>query len=183
MLGALLLQFPWSFRKGKPEGIRLLRIFEAFQDYPLVLEVRHSSWQDEAVFGFLKKHRVGFCNVDQPVIGESLPPTSQVTSPVGYFRLHGRNYRDWFREGAGRDQRYDYLYAKEELETIAGLVEEIARKTEDSYVIANNHFRGQAPCNALELQQILTGEQPSVPPLLAQQYPRLAAPAGSREPL
>ena len=178
LLGALLVQFPWSFRKGKAEGIRLLRLIEAFRICPLVLEVRHSSWNDEAVFEFLKKYKVGFCNIDQPIMDASLTPSSQVTSPIGYFRLHGRNYQNWFRENAGRNQRYDYLYDQKELESLAGLIQKIIQQAEDTYVIANNHFRGQAACNALELQKILTGSQPPIPSSLQQHYPRLTHSGG-----
>lgn len=180
-LGALLLQFPWSFRKNKESGARLLRLFEAFQDYPLVLEVRHSSWDDAAVYDFLKKHRVGFCNIDQPVIGDSLQPTSHVTSPIGYLRLHGRNYKAWFQKDAGRDQRYDYLYTAAEIESLVPLVREIAEQAVETYVIANNHYKGQAPCNVLEFQQLLTGECPPIPRPLLDCYPELSP--GLKDPL
>jgi len=180
-LGALLLQFPWSFRKNKEAGARLLRLFEAFQDYPLVLEVRHSSWNDAAVYDFLKRYQVGFCNIDQPVIGDSLQPTSQVTSPIGYFRLHGRNYKAWFQKDAGRDQRYDYLYTAAEIESLVPLVREISEQAVETYVIANNHYKGQAPCNILEFQQLLTGECPPIPEQLLDRYPELSP--GHKDPL
>ena len=38
------------------------------------------------------------------------------------------------------------------------------------YVIANNHYRGQAPANALQLMGQLTGEQPPIPELLGETY-------------
>lgn len=175
ILSALLLQFPWSFRKEKANGIRLLRIFEAFSDYPLVLEVRHASWDDEVVRDFLRKHQVGFCNLDQPVIGESHPPSAHVTSEIGYFRFHGRNYDHWFRENAGRDQRYDYLYSQEEIKSLEPMIKEIATKARETIVIGNNHFQGQAPCNILELQQLVTGSTPPIPTELRERFPSLKA--------
>ncbi len=42
--GALLLQFPWSFRFDPDNRIYLLDLQKRFREYPLVLEVRHSSW-------------------------------------------------------------------------------------------------------------------------------------------
>jgi uncharacterized protein YecE (DUF72 family) len=41
-------------------------------------------------------------------------------------RVHGRNYKDWFRKSAGRDARYDYLYAAGELEPWAKRIRALA---------------------------------------------------------
>jgi uncharacterized protein YecE (DUF72 family) len=172
VLGALLIQFPWSFR-WSPENVEHLeRIFRRLAGFRLVLEVRHGSWNREDVRAFLKQHRVGFCNLDQPVIGNSLRPSSYVTSPVGYFRLHGRNYQNWFREDAGRDARYDYLYPKSEIREVARLIKAVAQTAEETYAITNNHFRGQALVNALDILEELDGVAPAAPPLLSEAYPR-----------
>ncbi|MCX7975217.1 MAG: DUF72 domain-containing protein, partial [Candidatus Aminicenantes bacterium] len=104
----------------------------------------------------------------------SLKPTAIVTRPdFAYVRLHGRNYRDWFREEAGRDERYNYLYTKEELEEWVGRIKKLAENTEKIYIITNNHFRGQALANALQLRNLLTGEKLEIPPLLLAKYPFL----------
>ena len=83
-----------------------------FHDFPLVVEVRHSSWDKPEVYSWLAERGVGFCNIDQPIIGRSLTPGEHLTAPVGYVRLHGRNYDEWFRdaeEGGSSAHRYDYL--------------------------------------------------------------------------
>ncbi len=41
------------------------------------------------------------------------------------------------------------------------------------YVILNNHFRGQAVANAIQLQMALTGETRDVPETLRETYPAL----------
>ena len=51
-----------------------------FMEYPLVVEVRHNSWNQPEVFEWLREQGVGFCNIDQPVIGRSLAPSEQVTA-------------------------------------------------------------------------------------------------------
>lgn len=173
-LGALLLQFPWSFKNGDPQHRRLADLAAAFSDYPLVVEVRHASWADTQFYDFLRQQRLGFCNIDQPVIGQSLKPSAIVTSRVGYFRLHGRNYKNWFRDDAGRDNRYDYLYTARELDSLTELIREIEQASEESYVITNNHFRGKAVCNGLEIEHRLTGKKPKIPPPLVVDYPQLA---------
>ena len=170
-LGALLIQFPWSFRHS-PENLEHLRaILRCLHDFPLVVEVRHASWNDESFFAFLRENSAAFCNVDQPVIGDSLKPGSQVTARLAYFRLHGRNYRDWFREDAGRDARYNYLYSKEEIRSLAQKIRRVKQTAEETYAITNNHFRGQAVVNALDILEEMDAGPPAVPPLLAEAYP------------
>ena len=114
--GALLMQFPWSFKQTKENREYLGRLVVEFSDYPLVLEVRHSSWNERELYQLLASLGVGFCNIDQPVIGRSIRPSDRSTAPVGYVRLHGRNYEQWFATDADHpEQRYNYLYSTEEL--------------------------------------------------------------------
>jgi uncharacterized protein YecE (DUF72 family) len=173
-LAALLLQFPWSYQNTEPHRDYLAGLFRLFSGYPLALEVRHGTWDDPAFFAFLREQGAAFCNIDQPVIGSSLKPTAIVTDPrFAYVRLHGRNYADWFREDAGRDDRYNYLYAKNELEEWVGRIKEMGRSTDRIYVITNNHYRGQALANALQIKNLTSGKKLEVPLGLLKQYPIL----------
>ncbi|HSS20691.1 MAG TPA: DUF72 domain-containing protein [Pyrinomonadaceae bacterium] len=173
-LGALLLQFPWSFKNTMEDRVYLNQLIEKFKEYPLVLEVRHSSWNNPQIYEWLEEVGVGICNVDQPLFAKSIKPADLTTSQIGYVRLHGRNYQDWFREKAPRDDRYNYLYSVDELEPWITRIKEIATKTKESYVITNNHFRGQAVVNALELKATLTEEKVPAPDPLFKKYRRLA---------
>lgn len=172
-LGALLLQFPWSFKNTDDERVYLTRLLERFRDYPLVLEIRHSSWNNPQIYEWLEELGIGICNVDQPLFEKSIKPADVTTSQIGYVRLHGRNYQDWFGEKAPRDDRYNYLYSIEELEPWITRIKEIASKTKESYVITNNHFRGQAVVNALEIKAILNEERVVAPAPLFRKYPIL----------
>ncbi len=173
-LAALLLQFPWSYRNTEPHREYLAGLFDLFSGYPLALEVRHGTFEDPAFFDFLKASRVAFCNIDQPVIGKSLRPTAIVTTPrLAYVRLHGRNYADWFRQDAGRDARYNYLYAKSELEEWVGRIKELGHSTDRIYIVTNNHYRGQALANALQIKNLTSGKKLEVPEGLLKQYPIL----------
>jgi uncharacterized protein YecE (DUF72 family) len=172
-LGAVLLQFPWSFKNTDEERLYLTKLLERFRKYPLALEVRHSSWNNPQIYEWLEETGVGICNVDQPLFRSSIKPAAATTSHVGYVRLHGRNYQDWFREKAPRDDRYNYLYSLEELEPWITRIKEIAAKTKESYVITNNHFLGQAVVNALEIKATLTEERVPAPATLFQKYPAL----------
>jgi uncharacterized protein YecE (DUF72 family) len=131
-LGAALLQFPWSFKRDDASEEWLRGLFRAFAGLPLVLEVRHASWDAPDVLTELAEAGVGIVNVDQPLFHDSIRPAARVTSPVAYVRVHGRNYKDWFRKGAGRDARYDYLYSAGELEPWARRVKALAAPTQSS---------------------------------------------------
>jgi len=173
-LGALLLQFPWSFRNQEENREWLRDLVRAFQAYPLVVEVRHISWNEPEFYAELAKERVGIVNLDQPMFKNSLPPAARATSQLGYIRVHGRNYKDWFRKTAGRDERYDYLYSAAELKPWAERTVALAQEPSvtDVYVVNNNHFAGQAVANALMLEAQVTGEKPKVPETLLEAYPK-----------
>jgi uncharacterized protein YecE (DUF72 family) len=173
-LGALLLQFPWSFKNTDDERLYLGNLLSKFKAYPLVLEVRHSSWNNPQIYQWLEELGVGICNVDQPLFSKSIKPAALATAQIGYVRLHGRNYQDWFREKAPRDDRYNYLYTLDELEPWIVRIKEIAKKTKESYVITNNHFRGQAVVNALEIRATIAEQRVFAPAPLFEKYPDLS---------
>jgi uncharacterized protein YecE (DUF72 family) len=157
---------------------------EQFSDYPLVLEVRHSSWNTPEVYEWLAERNVGICNIDQPVFAKSIRPQALTTSPIGYVRLHGRNYQNWFRDKAPPHERYNYLYSLDELDPWLVRIKEVAKQTRETYVITNNHFRGQGIVNAIEIKAALEEETQPAPEPLFKVYPRLsdsATPAGESE--
>ncbi|TRZ89650.1 DUF72 domain-containing protein [bacterium] len=173
-LAAVLLQFPWSYLNIPENMDYLAGLFALFADYPLALEVRHSSWESPEFFKLLAENKVAFCNIDQPLFKNSIKPSAVSTNPdFAYVRLHGRNYKDWFREGAGRDDRYNYLYAKDELQEWIDRIKQLGQKSGKVFVITNNHYRGQAMANALQIKNMITGEKLDIPKLLVEQYPVL----------
>jgi len=161
-LGALLVQFPWSFHYGQPSKDHLSGLVEELGDLPLVVEVRGSEWVREEPLDFIRSLGIGFCNIDQPTMRGNIPLTAHAFGRVGYLRLHGRNAEAWFAEDAGRDRRYDYLYSPSELDEIEAALGKIAEQVERMFVIANNHYRGQAVATGLELIRRAMGE--ALPP-------------------
>lgn len=115
-LGALLLQFPWSFKFSPENRQYVVGLRKSFSEFPLVVEVRHTSWLDEELLDLLSELGVGICNIDQPLFHRSVKPAADVTSGIGYVRLHGRNYRNWFSAKADVRDRYDHLYSPDELD-------------------------------------------------------------------
>ncbi len=171
-LGALLIQFPVSFKNTSLNREYLERLLRQFIEYPRVVEVRDSSWSNAETIDAFAKLNVGFCNIDQPLIGHSLAPTEYVTAPIAYVRLHGRNYDQWF-DSDNRNDRYNYLYKEKELEEWRERVVSVAKKAQVTYVITNNHFESKAGVNALELKSMVTGKRVAAPPTLIQKYPDL----------
>jgi uncharacterized protein YecE (DUF72 family) len=173
-LASILIQFPWSFASTTSNNDYLIKLFKSFSDYPLTVEVRHSSWDSADFYKLLSEFNVSFCNIDQPIFRNSIKPSAISTNPeFSYVRLHGRNYKNWFKQDAGRDERYNYLYTKEELEDWIGRIKDLGNKSSKVYIITNNHYQGQALANALQIKNMITGEKLDVPPLLVEQYPVL----------
>jgi uncharacterized protein YecE (DUF72 family) len=177
-LGAVLVQFPWSFRNTPESRDWVDGLVGAFEGLPLVLEVRHASWNEPSYDAELVERGLGFVNIDQPLFKDSLAPSARATAAVGYVRVHGRNHKDWFRQGAAPIERYDYLYSAQELAPWAARTKEIAQhpRVRDVYVITNNHARGQGVVNALMLQAMVTGQQVSAPEGLLREYPGVLGP-------
>jgi uncharacterized protein YecE (DUF72 family) len=185
-LGTVLLQFPFSFHRNEETTAYLSKLLKRLADYPLVVEVRHATWNVPEVFELLRERGVGFCNIDQPLIGRSLKPSAERTAAVGYVRLHGRRYDTWFTDDADvpQHERYNYMYSAEELRPWAARVKQVAEDASDVYVITNNHYQGKAVVNALELIAMLKGTNVTVPEPLLEKYPELQriADETAREP-
>ena len=171
-LGALLIQFPVSFKNTSLNREYLDRLLRQFIEYPRVVEVRHSSWNNPETLADFARNNVSFCNIDQPVLGKSLAPTEHVTAPIAYVRLHGRNYAEWF-DSDDRNDRYNYLYNARELAGWKERIENVAARAATTYVITNNHFESKAGVNAIELKSMLAGKKLAAPPTLIEKYPEL----------
>ncbi len=176
-LGALLFQFPFSFKNSEESRKYLSQLFQTFSAYPIVLEVRHNTWNHDSVYEFLDKSNVSIAAIDQPVIGKSIPLQPVQTGPIGYVRLHGRNYKHWFSKISQKKEnaslRYDYLYTQKEIDEIAEVVRNVSQKSETTFAIQNNHPRGQALANGFQLAAALKATNILIPDLLIEKYSEL----------
>jgi len=161
-----------SFKNTSLNREYLERLLRQFIEYPRVVEVRDSSWNNAETLASFARQNVAFCNIDQPVLGKSLGPTEHVTAPIAYVRLHGRNYDQWF-DSDNRNDRYNYLYKQKELEGWKERIENVAERAQMTYVITNNHFESKAGVNALELKAMVSGKRVEAPPMLIKKYPEL----------
>lgn len=182
-LGGLLIQFPYSFPFDSASAEYVRKLNEIFQTYSRFLEVRHSSWNNESAYDFLKELDISICTIDQPQIGRSVPFEPLVTNDKAYFRFHGRNVEEWKKSisNYGKEQsyeqqseRYKYLYSPGELAEIEQKIKEVYDKVREVYVIMNNHPSSYGIVNAFELLYMLTGKKGiNIPECLVKSYPRL----------
>ena len=171
-LGAVLAQFPWSFKPDEAGRGLLARLAETFHGWPDVVEVRHGEWGHPDPLRLFADLGLGIANIDQPLLGQSLTPAARAAGSVGYVRFHGRNYEHWFGEHEEAAQRYDYLYSVKELAPWVERIRALGATdgVADVYVIANNHFEGKGPANALMLRAMLERRKVKAPPVLFATY-------------
>ncbi|HOW97779.1 MAG TPA: DUF72 domain-containing protein [Kiritimatiellia bacterium] len=179
----ILAQFPFTFAES-PEARSLLRaITESLRGTAaLVLELRHRSWQASAALEFLVGLGVTVANLDYPVGKDSFDLRECRIGEHGYLRLHGRNRVAWFDRKAGRNETYNYLYSKPEVDDIRARAVSLAKTFRSLTIVANNHYQGKEVANALQLKAMLSGQKVRVPPDLLRQYPELAEVARERNP-
>ncbi len=158
-LAGLLVQFPYSFKLNTGNLKYVLALARIFQEYALAVEFRHNNWNREELFEVFRENQLIWVNIDQPVMSLNLPLTAVMTHPdITYFRLHGRNRETWFSD-EGRDARYNYDYSALELNQIARKIKELAALAKKIFISGNNHYKGKAVKNLLELKKILKNRE------------------------
>jgi len=154
-LGAVLAQFPGSFRPGREAFARLELLRREWPDLRLVAEFRHRDWQKDSILRIVRALDIGWCNVDEPKLESLMRPDAEVTSTIGYVRFHGRNAAKWWKQERLAAERYDYLYTQDELTDWLPRIAQIADSTDETYVFFNNHRNGQAATNARQMAEFL----------------------------
>jgi uncharacterized protein YecE (DUF72 family) len=175
-LGAVLCQFPASFKSTPESQDVLVRLFRGFPEYRLAVELRHGSWSQNIAdtLTLLNAHGAAWVQIDEPKFRFSIRQNQlpNITS-FYYMRLHGRNAQKWWRH-EHRDERYDYLYSAEQVREFAETVDAVRHIVKKAYVYTNNHPNAQSVVNALQLKKMLrepiTNEFSTE---LLQRYPQL----------
>jgi uncharacterized protein YecE (DUF72 family) len=151
-LGALLAQFPPSFRNDTFGQQILNAVIRTFWQYRLAVELRHRSWSDvENTRHLLTENNISWVRIDEPKFRSSVAGGVPLTSDLAYFRFHGRNRDMWWQGNS--ETRYKYLYSAEEIRDLANLVKTAAEQTRLLFAFFNNHWRGYAPRNAIDMKK------------------------------
>jgi uncharacterized protein YecE (DUF72 family) len=181
-LGGILMQLaPYVVPKPKSYDY-LAWAREQLAGHEMLVEFRHKAWfeQPDEPLRFLEAHGMTYVTVDAPVF----PVVVAQTSPIGYVRFHGRNEATWHKRTGSAAERFDYLYAQQELEEWAHTLQQIDQAAETVYAMFNNNGRSavtldtrnllgepsreevaQAPTNAAMLKAILASRRRRSPPL------------------
>jgi len=153
-LGALLAQFPPSFKSDSYGKQIINAVTRIFGQYRLAVELRHHSWSDdEDTATLLRENDASWVQIDEPKFKTSVAADLPVTSDMVYFRYHGRNAVMWWKGNA--ETRYNYLYSQDEINELADKVKSLTGKAKLGFVLFNNHWRGYAPKNAVDMQKAL----------------------------
>jgi uncharacterized protein YecE (DUF72 family) len=175
-LGALLAQFPASFRNDSSARGYLEWLLNALREYPVAVELRHRSFSEDPAeaMALLSEYGAALVQIDEPKFRDSIRQNRLPNvKTLYYMRLHGRNAAKWWSHEKSED-RYNYLYSASELDPIVEDVEEASRETKKTYVYANNHFSAKSVANAAtiknKLGQPLPGEYPET---FVDRYPEL----------
>ena len=153
-LGALLAQFPPSFKNDSYGQQILSAVIRTFGQYRLAVELRHRSWSDdENTAKFLRENNVTWVQIDEPKFQSSVAGEVPLTSNMAYFRFHGRNAEMWWKGDS--ETRYKYLYSPEEINELADKVKITGEHANLTFAFFNNHWQGYAPRNAVGMMKSL----------------------------
>lgn len=160
---SILVQFPPSFAatRGNVRHIQGLR--ERFPQAPFALEFRNRTWlseeRRERVFALLRAQQLSYAVVDEPVVERrGAPFVPAVTcSRLALLRCHGRNRAAWANPRASIAERFNYLYAPEELAGFQDAIRQLSHEAEAVSVIFSNCIRDYAVLGAKGLCALLQG--------------------------
>jgi uncharacterized protein YecE (DUF72 family) len=182
-LGALLAQFPPSFKDAPPSRDYLVHLLRALHGYPVAVELRHRSWSDHIgeTLALLNEFSAAWVQIDEPKFRFSIRQ-NYLPNVDGfyYMRLHGRNVANWWRPGASED-RYDYLYSSDELKEFSGTADAARTLVKKLYLYTNNHFSAKSVANAAMIKkQLGQPVEGAYPDEFVARYPDLAGTVNRR---
>lgn len=156
-LGAVLAQFPPSFKDTPATRDYLGFLLRALAGYSVAVEVRHRSWSDRIAdtLALLNEFRAAWVQIDEPKFKFSIRQ-NYLPNVEGfyYMRLHGRNAKSWWRHERAED-RYDYLYSAAELQEFSETAKAARQLVKKLYLYTNNHFSAQSVANAVMIKKQL----------------------------
>src|SRR3954452_22139053 len=145
-LGGILFQLP-PYVVHKQSSLEYLEWARAqLEGHDVLVEFRHRSWLDDEhradTLSFLEQHGLTHVIVDEPhddAARNLVPTVVALTTPTAYVRFHGRNLGTWNKRGGGAQERFDYLYPREELAEWVEPLRELPGEAEQAYAMFNNN--------------------------------------------
>jgi uncharacterized protein YecE (DUF72 family) len=160
-LRGVLLQYHPRFTKSDEAKAELARAPERLHPLVPLVEFRHRSWMEEGeradTLAFLERHGLAYVSVDSPLTRASnvSPRVPAATHAVAYIRFHGRNAQTWNVRGGSAADRFDWMYAPEELAEWVEPIRRLADEAREVYALFNNNRDDFAPRSAQILRGLL----------------------------
>lgn len=164
-LEAVLVQLPPGFSYDGTEDVpdSVAALAEVLQRLEprrrrVAVEFRHQSWYEHVGERVVQEalealSALGVAVVHVDGLGSRLHGSRSVD--WSYVRLHGRREQIPPSERGLSHAPYNYLYSAEEIRSLAAPIAARASEDERTIVIFNNHYRGQAARNAIDLMAAL----------------------------
>ena len=175
-LGAVLAQFPASFKDAPATRDSLAQLLRALPGYRVAVELRHKSWSDHLgeTLALLNELGAAWVQIDEPKFRFSIRQNYLPNVDTFYYmRLHGRNVDKWWRHDKSEDR--STICSAEELQEFsdtAGAARTLVKKL---YLYTNNHFSAKSVANAVMIKKQL--DEPiggAYPDAFLARYPELA---------
>lgn len=160
-LRAVHYQFPPWFTRSDESTRWLEYCREMNGERLMAVEFRHRSWftpdATPETLALLRRLQAVHVVVDEPQLGSgSIPAIPAVTDPrLSIIRFHGRNAQTWYKKVENTGQRFDYLYARSELQEMLPTISEVGTGAGEVHLLMNNNRSNYAVRNALDLMELL----------------------------
>jgi uncharacterized protein YecE (DUF72 family) len=160
-LRGVLLQYHPRVVKTEAAKQELSRVRDLLDPLVPLIEFRHRSWLEEDeradTLAFLERCGLAYVSVDAPRTRASnvVPPVAAATHRVAYVRFHGRNAKTWNIRGGKSSDRFDWMYAREELAEWVEKLGRLAERADEVYALFNNNRDDFAPRSAMILRGLL----------------------------
>ncbi len=160
-LRAVLLQYHPRFVKSAAAKEELGRVRALLDPLVPLVEFRHRSWlepwEQTDTLTFLEQHGLAYVSVDAPATRASnvVPRVAAATHALAYVRFHGRNWKTWNIRGGKSSDRFDWMYAPEELAEWVAPVGRLAEEADEVYALFNNNKDDFAPRSAVIFRGLL----------------------------
>jgi uncharacterized protein YecE (DUF72 family) len=166
-LGVVLFQYPVWFPCTRDNDQVLLETRTLVPGCRVAIEFRNATWMSERnrerTLQLLDEHELAYTCVDEPQgFSSSVPPVAEVTADIALVRFHGRSAGRWNRAVATASERFQYLYALDELREWVPRIHRLALRASEVHVLMNNCFQDYAVVNARQMTTVLAAGRAAV---------------------
>jgi uncharacterized protein YecE (DUF72 family) len=160
-LRGILLQYHPRFTKTKAALDELARAPERLAPLVPLIEFRHRSWMEpgerDDTVAFLERNGLAYVSLDTPMTRASnvVARHAVATHAIAYVRFHGRNEKTWNIKAEKSSERFNWMYAEDELEEWVPKLAQLAGEADEVYAMFNNNRDDFAPRSAVLLRGLL----------------------------